>query len=485
MFRHAGLGKKIGFGFAIVLSALIVVVVVGAMRLHSGSVAIDDVATVHVKLLLAADAIDAAATEQELAATLTAIHIPEREELIGKFDELMTTVDENVAAAHDIIGTDEELVKRGWKQQIDAIAELHDAFVAKGRDLIKATATSDRNAIEEAGDTVRAASAQLMERIDAFLAENEEEMTRVVTTARTDAHSATTLLVGVGAGAVVLGVLLALFITRSITKPIKRIVADLSEGANQLDSASQQVSQSSQQLAGASSEQAASLEEVSSALQDITTSTRSGAENAGKVSERASASGALVRAADTDMAETAGAMQEISDASAQISKILKAIEDIAFQTNLLALNAAVEAARAGEHGKGFAVVAEEVRALAQRAADAARETGELVGLTVSRVEKGVAQSHKSADNFSSIGANIQEMIALIQTIASVSDQQAHGVASISSSVEQMNAVTQETAAGAEEAASAAEELSAQSQVVRTTVATLTSLIQGGPALHTT
>ena len=270
----------------------------------------------------------------------------------------------------------------------------------------------------------------------------------------------------------------AVVITRSITKPINRIIAGLNEGADQVNDASGQVSSASQSLAEGASEQASSLEETSSALEQMAAMTRTNAANADKANEMMIKTRAIVTDGNSAMNEASAAMSQISEASEQISKIIKVIEEIAFQTNLLALNAAVEAARAGEHGKGFAVVADEVRNLAQRAASAAKETGDLIDQTVQRVAHGVELNKTTSESFAKIGESANAVAELVAQIARASNEQAQGVDQVNTAVAQMDKITQQNASSAEESASASEELAAQAQAVKGMVGELIVLVGG-------
>ncbi len=288
----------------------------------------------------------------------------------------------------------------------------------------------------------------------------------------------------VGIVIVVGGVLFFFFVRRGIEglyRPIRRIAGSLAEGAIQVNSAASQVASTAQQLAEGSSEQAASLQETSSALEELAAQTRSNAENARKANELGQQAREAARNGDHTTSQLGDAMAAINEASAQIGKIIKVIEEIAFQTNLLALNAAVEAARAGEHGKGFAVVADEVRSLAQRTAEASREITSLIENSVNKAKEGTMVADEVGKALGAIVQNVTEVTGLINNIATASEEQAQGVEQINSAVSQMDKVTQQNAAGAEEGASAAEELNAQAAMVKNMVDELMSLVGGAEA----
>jgi methyl-accepting chemotaxis protein len=303
----------------------------------------------------------------------------------------------------------------------------------------------------------------------------------VRTQSQTRLNTSNMLITGIALGAVIAGVLCALLITRSIVKPINRIIGGLTSGADQVNDAATQVSSASQQLAEGASEQASSLEETSSALEQMAAMTRTNAENAGQANNLAAQAREAANTGEQTMTKLNDAMAGINESSEQISKIIKVIEEIAFQTNLLALNAAVEAARAGEHGKGFAVVAEEVRNLAQRAADAARETTTLIEGAAGRSREGVTVAEEVGASLGRIVNDVAQVSELISGISQASNEQAQGVDQINTAVGQMDKVTQQNAANAEESASASEQLVAQSQAVKGIVDDLSALVSGGGA----
>jgi len=278
--------------------------------------------------------------------------------------------------------------------------------------------------------------------------------------------------------ALVAGCLLAFFITRSITGPVRNVIEGLGEGANQVAAAAGQVSGASQSLAEGASEQAASLEETSSSLEEMSSMTKRNADNAAQADSLMRETNTVVNKASRSMTDLTKSIGEISDASRQTQKIIKTIDEIAFQTNLLALNAAVEAARAGEAGAGFAVVAEEVRNLALRSADAAKNTASMIEDTVKKVNDGTVLLDQTNTAFAEVSTSTSKVGELVSEISAASDEQAKGIEQINRAVAEMDKVTQQNAANAEESASASEELSAQSQQMMDYVGQLTAIVGG-------
>ncbi len=277
------------------------------------------------------------------------------------------------------------------------------------------------------------------------------------------------------------GLLMSFFMARSITRPINKAIAGLVSGGDQVGSASEHIAAASQSLAEATTEQASSLQETSSALEQMSSVTKQNADNARQASLLSTEARSAADKGTAAMEGMSQAIQEIKHSSDETAKIIKVIDEIAFQTNLLALNAAVEAARAGEAGKGFAVVAEEVRNLAQRSAEAAKNTSALIEGAQKNADNGVHATHEFMAILNDVTTSVKKVADLIGEVSAASNEQAQGIDQVNSAVSQMDQVTQQNAANAEESASASEELSAQAQQLQAIVGEMTYIVDGAKA----
>jgi methyl-accepting chemotaxis protein/methyl-accepting chemotaxis protein-1 (serine sensor receptor) len=277
----------------------------------------------------------------------------------------------------------------------------------------------------------------------------------------------------------VAGAIVHLTIQRSITRPVANVVSGLADGAAQILAAASQIATSSQSLALGASEQAATIEETSSASTEISSMARRTTENSRTSAEMVTRSQDGYEKTNRSLAEMVGAMEGINASSQKISKIIKVIDEIAFQTNILALNAAVEAARAGEAGMGFAVVADEVRNLAQRCAQAAKDTADLIEESIQRSNGGRVKVDQVAVAIREITAEASKVKVLVDEINVGSVEQSSGIEQISKAITQMERVTQSSAGNAAESAAAAEELSAQAKQMNDLVGALRVMVDGG------
>jgi methyl-accepting chemotaxis protein len=286
---------------------------------------------------------------------------------------------------------------------------------------------------------------------------------------------------GLGALAIVVFALVMLFVDRRLVRPIRNVMAGLVDGANEVGQVSASIAEASQGLAAGVSQQAASLEETSATLATVADRSNENSDRARQTSASAEKSGDVIRQAARAMQDMQGAMDRIRASSNEISKILRSIEDVAMQTNLLAINAAIEAARAGEHGAGFAVVAEEVRALAQRAAQAAQDSERQVSQAQKTTAEGTAIVERLGAAFREIDTRGEQIQTSVRDIAAASTEQADGVGQVNLAVLEMNRVVQSNAESAEASAAASEELSAQAASLRACVTTMRALLDGGTA----
>lgn len=285
-----------------------------------------------------------------------------------------------------------------------------------------------------------------------------------------------TILAGLG-----ILITLGLMITNMITKPIHKAIDSLNEGTNEVSAASSQVAAASQQLAEGTSEQASAIQETSSTLEETSSMVHQNRENTQQAAVLARQAKDYAEKSHIEMEKMSTSMAELKNSSNEIGKIIKVIDEIAFQTNILSLNAAVEAARAGDAGKGFAVVAEEVRNLAQRSAQAAKDTTVIIESNIELSNNGVNIAQAVKSSVEGIEEQAKKVSDLLDEISVATNEQAQGVEQINKAVSQMEIVLSSNARTADDAASASRTLSEQAINVKNTVGTLIVLVDGAEA----
>jgi methyl-accepting chemotaxis protein/methyl-accepting chemotaxis protein-1 (serine sensor receptor) len=374
------------------------------------------------------------------------------------------------------------ITKTEDRQQFEKIKPAFDQFIAAWGDvqsLDRQGKTTE--AIAKYFATVdpahKATTAVVQSLVDWNKTQGEKNAVTATSTVSQSRIWAISLLVAM----ILIGGTLSYVITKNVNKALTRAIAELTEGADQVASAAGQVASSSQALAQGSSEQAASLEETSASSEEINSMARKNTENSRSAADLVTASEQKFVETNQALEQTVSAMNDINEQSGKISKIIKTIDEIAFQTNILALNAAVEAARAGEAGMGFAVVADEVRNLAQRAAQAAKDTSSLIEESITKSGDGKEKVDQVAAAIQALTAESASIKTLVDEVNLGSQEQSRGIDQIVKAISQMEQVTQKNAAGAEEGASAAEQLTAQSETLKDVVARLDTMVGGSAA----
>lgn len=373
--------------------------------------------------------------------------------LTDKIDDINKVVSDELKTA------DNEIIEKELEKSLRTINEYKDC-VSKLR-------TSQFDEITKKELETNAGA--LVSSADLILKEATREMAGAKNT------SGTILWIFMGV-CVFLAFLLGLYIIRDITGPLGDIIGVLSEASEQLFSASKQVSSASQSLAEGASEQASTIEQTSSSLEQMSSMTKKNADNSNQAKTYRNEVYNSLQTATKAMKETIEAMSRIKARGEEIGIIIKAIDEIAFQTNLLALNAAVEAARVGEAGAGFAVVANEVRNLAMRAAEAAKDTQGLIENTVSEIDNGSHLLEKTSAAFDTTKQHSKKVGELIDEISIASNEQALGIDQVNKAVIELDKVIQQNASNSEQSASASEQLNAQAEQMKNIVTQLTDLV---------
>ena len=475
MLKNFKLSARLGLGFGVVLVLMMIITVIVFISMNSIQDRLEGIVNDNVyKLGLCQDMTDSVHIVARVMRTVALLDDQaDMETEYKKMEEARQAYD---AAWKALLATTATEQGQAYRTNIENAMNKARPLNDKVVDL--AMANNDAETVRILMDEAGPATQSWQDALDENMKFQEDNNTKDAEAANSAYTSTLVLMFSLAGVSLLAGILIAVFLTRSITKPINVIVDGLNEGAQQVASASEQLSASSQQLAEGNAEQASSIEETSSTLEESASMVQQNAENTKQAAMLAGQTKTVADKGNAEMQEMMTSMGEIKKSSDQIAKIIKVIDEIAFQTNILALNAVVEAARAGDAGMGFAVVAEEVRNLAQRSAQAAKDTAAIIETNIELSEKGVSVAKKVGESLSEITVQAKKVNELMDEIAAASQEQTQGIGQINKAIMQMEKVTQMSASSAEECASSSEELSAQALKLREIVQQLVSVVNG-------
>ncbi|MCA6215527.1 MCP four helix bundle domain-containing protein [Ideonella sp. B7] len=496
---HLSIGTRLGLAFSAVIALLLVVLGLSASVLGQVSRSMDTmVQDRYAQIALSSQIKSAGERGAQTLAKLLLTSDPEKiKGLLADYDGIRKTNTENLARFEKML-TDPE-AKALFAEQGKA-RKAYGVVVRKVFDLQKA---GDREqAMAVYGDELQAPQVAYYALIDKMVAMQSQRMNDDVAQAKERMASMRLQMIVAALLAVALAVGVAVAITRSITRPIQqaialaesvasgnltakltvhgqdevgrlmyalqsmveglhRIVTQVRNGAQQITVAAREVAQASQDLSARTEQQASSLEETASAMEQLTSAIKLSADSAGQANQSAAQASGVASEGGQVVGQVISTMNNIADSSKRIVEITSVIDGIAFQTNILALNAAVEAARAGEQGRGFAVVAGEVRTLAQRSAQAAKEIKALIDTSVAQVDDGAKMVASAGATMQQVVTGIQQVSTLVSEISSSSREQSTGIEQVNVAIMQMDDSTQKNAAMVEQSTAAAQALQDQ------------------------
>lgn len=482
VLARLSIGLRLSGAFFIVLALLTAVAVFSLNKMGDVNARVVEVNTSWLPSIKLLGDLNTATSDFRLAELQHILSTSEED--MSSYEKQLQKIDATIESSRKeyekVITSDDE--RKGY----DEFVRLWGDYLQTHQNVI---ALSRKNRTEEARamskgkgqEFFEAACEKLLQLTDL----NNEGADKAETASKETYDAARTFIWGLTGLAILLGTTLGFFITRGITGPLLKVMAELLEGSAQVASASSQVSSASQDLSTGSSKSAASLEENSAALEELSSSVRFNAQNTLEAANLSKTAWNQAEDGEKQIARLVDSVNEISQSSKKIEEIIKVIDEIAFQTNLLALNAAVEAARAGDHGKGFAVVAEEVRNLAQRSAGSAKDIAGLITDSVTKSREGLRLADASGEALQTILSSVKKVAELNGEIAKANEEQSRGIQQINKAVTQLDGISQQNAAVAEEAAAAAEELSAQAMTLQSLGAELNRVVAGSNAHVTT
>ncbi len=477
MFKNMNLAQTIGFGFVVVLAFVTLCTGLSLVEINGLG---DKIARSEVQSSLLGDLaglqLGEAAYLRDFGAAIRdpgrPIPNPGEDCVLGEWfrDGRSVTA---AAGSRDLAG------------RLAALEQEHERIHVLGEELGAAVAAARRGESGAAERAERIYSEKILpaaERLDIGFVDLTEHLAQShengTTRQLADTRHAFWMLIALGGLAGVFSATMAVLIIRNISGTLASMVSGLTNGAHLVSTASGQVAHASQEMASAASKQASNLQQTSASLAQMSAATKQNAQSASRADEVSCRVRHSTEECQEAMQRMNDAIADIKSASDQTARIIGTIDEMAFQTNLLALNAAVEAAHAGEAGKGFAVVAEEVRNLARRSADAARNTADLIAQSQVSAGRGVTVCQEVFTMLRGIGEGTVEVTGLINDVSTASQEQAQGIVEVERAVGQLDLLTQSNAANAEETASASEELSAQARDLNDLVMMLDMILKG-------